>query len=315
MPETLQKALRTRLARSPMLRRHLEDLHLLTGLDVTFLDPLGNVLLTCPRGGAIPLCQRLRKAELTGRACTLCRQAVLLEPPAHPVPCRAGLRQLRCPILLDGAELGALVLSGYRDPDHSLEESKAAWIRIARSGSSHTWRDWETAFLCSPALTPQQTQALCRWLNLALRDALRRVQELSPEPMRQEDTPFPPIVRKACDLIHDRYATSLLLSEVAQACNVSSEHLSRLFHQSTGMRFREYLAEVRFNHACELLTASTRPVADIAASVGFHTLSRFNSGFLAHTGMTPTAYRKRKTPFSEVRKKGFQKFRSSEPGD
>jgi len=304
MPDALSKALRTRLARSPQLRRHLDDLHQLSGLDISFLDSLGNILLTTPRGGNISLCQILRRTERTGRSCTLCRQGLLLESPAT-VLCKSGLRQIATPILLDQIPLGYLVLSGYRDPEHGLEETKAAWVQSARAGSAWSWTDWESRWRQAPAFTPHQTEALRRWMDLAARDALRRLEELTPEDPLTRDRAFPPLIRQACDLIRDRYHTPLQLRDVAAACQVSSEHLSRLFHAQTGLRFRDYLAEVRLNHACELLRETTRPIAGISENVGYSTLSRFNSAFRSHTGTTPSAYRKHEKPLFRSSEKGF----------
>ena len=141
-------------------------------------------------------------------------------------------------------------------------------------------------------LTPSQAAALLRWMKLAVVDTLGHLESENPD--LTGGKAFPYAVRHACELARERHEEPLKLTEVAAACGVSPEYLSRLFHQTTGLRFREYLAEVRLTRACELLLESDARVADIAAQVGYSTLSRFNNGFLSFTGMTPTAYRKRR---------------------
>ena len=292
MPETLFNALRSRLVRSKLLVQYFEDLHVLSGMDCSLLDPLGNQLLTYPRGCSIALCRALKKTQHMAKACARCRQSQLGHG-AGPGPlCVGGLRELTQLIEVDGRSVGYWVLSGYRDPVEGLAEAKDAWVHSAREGGGVSWPAWRVAWEATPVLTPSQANALLRWMKLAVVDTLRHLEVENFDPIQGKA--FPKVVRQACAQARDRHEEPLKLTEVAAHCGVSPEYLSRLFHQTTGLRFREYLAEVRLTRACEMLLASDARVADIAAQVGYGTLSRFNSGFLSFTGMTPTAYRKRK---------------------
>lgn len=195
-------------------------------------------------------------------------------------------------MLVDGQAVGFLVLSGYRDPETGIEEARQAWTRSAREGGTIPWKTWLHAWQQTPELGGDKLSALRRWLELAGADTLRRLEE---EPsLRDREQVFPAHVHKACQLVREHYHESLKVGEIAASLGISAEHFSRLFHQTTGLRFRDYLTETRLNRACEYLATTNDRVADIAERVGYSTLSRFNRGFLEHTGMTPTAWRRRK---------------------
>jgi AraC-like DNA-binding protein len=53
------------------------------------------------------------------------------------------------------------------------------------------------------------------------------------------------------------------------------------------------VAALRIGEACALLSATTRPIATIAADVGYESLANFNRQFKAAKGMTPRTYRNR----------------------
>ncbi len=307
MPDTLQKALRARLLRAPAFRTLLEHLHHLTGLDTLFLDPLGNILLSHPRRETRPLCRALHTHPSTRDTCIRHRLGLLSHPDSHqpaPACCSAGLRQIIHPLRINDQTLGHLLLIGYRDPDSGEDETRSAWTRTARAGGPLSWVEWKTQWQTAPRFTPEQIQAVRHWIDLGLRDVHRRLQDHQPADLLAPENVLPAKIHYICESIRQHYGQPVRLGDLAADCNLSPEHLSRLFHQTTGLRFKDYLTEVRLNRACELLLETDDLIADISAHVGYSTLSRFNRSFREHTGMTPSEYRKRKKPF----------FRSSEKG-
>jgi AraC-like DNA-binding protein len=73
---------------------------------------------------------------------------------------------------------------------------------------------------------------------------------------------------------------------------MSASHFSRIFHARTGLRYKEYLNEVRLKYVRQQLREHDTPVTEIAFDAGYHTLSQFNRQFKAHYGTTPREYRK-----------------------
>ena len=104
----------------------------------------------------------------------------------------------------------------------------------------------------------------------------------------EPDASMPPMVLKACRFIRARaLVDDIDLGGGGQHCGVSAGHLSRLFHHSTGLTFREYLAQVRVEHARELLLRTGRNVTEIAYDSGFQSLSQFHRVFLKAFGVPP----------------------------
>ena len=107
---------------------------------------------------------------------------------------------------------------------------------------------------------------------------------------------MPPAVLKACGFIRAHAINEdLALSTVARHCNVSEGHLSRIFHHATGLTFREYLAQVRVDHAKNLLLHTNRSVTEIAYESGFQSISQFHRSFRRATGMAPGQLRAERT--------------------
>ena len=77
------------------------------------------------------------------------------------------------------------------------------------------------------------------------------------------------------------------LPAVARHCGVSEGHLSRLFHHATGLTFREYVTQVRAEHARALVLHTSRGITEIAYESGFQSLSQFHRVFRKAYGTSP----------------------------
>lgn len=58
-----------------------------------------------------------------------------------------------------------------------------------------------------------------------------------------------------------------------------------------GAEFEDFLALIRVNRACKLLTTTRMTVLDIALEVGYRNAKTLNRNFLKYRLMTPSAYR------------------------
>ena len=106
---------------------------------------------------------------------------------------------------------------------------------------------------------------------------------------------LPSVVLKTCRWIRTRaLAHEVRLAEAAGAAGLSPGHLSRLFHQSTGLTFQEYVRRFRLERACTLLTTTNQSVTAIAFESGFQSISQFHRSFRAVYGEPPLDYRKKK---------------------
>jgi AraC-like DNA-binding protein len=96
---------------------------------------------------------------------------------------------------------------------------------------------------------------------------------------------------KARKFIEEHSADELSLSKLAKAVNISANHLSEKFKQVTGVKFVDYVAQIRFEKARHLLLNSNLRISEIAFAVGFQSLSQFNRVFKGRAGKSPTEYR------------------------
>lgn len=98
-------------------------------------------------------------------------------------------------------------------------------------------------------------------------------------------------VRKALALTEAQLAAEPSFEEIADAVAMSSRTLARRFSEELGMTWRQALRRLRMNQAIEALADPQRGITEIAFSVGYNSLSAFNTAFRDFTGMTPTAFR------------------------
>jgi two-component system, response regulator YesN len=97
---------------------------------------------------------------------------------------------------------------------------------------------------------------------------------------------------RALDAIERGFAdSSLSVRAVAEALNVSPEHLCRVIKRETGDTFGGFLARTRIREARRLLESTTLSIKQIADRVGFRTSSHFDHVFRTISGVAPHEYR------------------------
>lgn len=91
--------------------------------------------------------------------------------------------------------------------------------------------------------------------------------------------------------IQEHLAEVIQVRQLAALVNLSPYHFARMFKKATGKAPHAYITEKRIEHAKMLLSDSTLPLVDVAASAGFQTQSHFTDVFRKHTGVTPRIFR------------------------
>lgn len=97
----------------------------------------------------------------------------------------------------------------------------------------------------------------------------------------------------AIELIMRELARPLSIEELARAVSLSASQFRRAFRQRFGVTPHRYIKQVRLNAACELLTTTDLPIADIAADSGFCDQSHLTNELVHEVGLTPRRYRRR----------------------
>jgi two-component system response regulator YesN len=84
---------------------------------------------------------------------------------------------------------------------------------------------------------------------------------------------------------------NISLNTVARAINVSTNYLSAMFSQKTGMSFVEYLTQKRMTRAKQLLRQGGKRSGEVAAEIGYRDPRYFSFVFKKTQGCTPREYR------------------------
>jgi AraC-like DNA-binding protein len=79
-------------------------------------------------------------------------------------------------------------------------------------------------------------------------------------------------------------------ADAAAALGISRMHLNRKVHALTALSTHEYIRETRLEGA-KVLLSQQLPVAIIAKSFGFRSMSHFAKAFRQRFGMTPSLHR------------------------
>lgn len=85
------------------------------------------------------------------------------------------------------------------------------------------------------------------------------------------------------------------LPKLAKKLNISTHHLSQILNEKLNLTFFNFINQHRVEAAKKKLLdpeSQNNTILDLAFSVGFNSLSAFNTAFKKHTGMAPTMYKK-----------------------
>ena len=92
--------------------------------------------------------------------------------------------------------------------------------------------------------------------------------------------------------IHSHLNQPILVTDVAEHVNLSSEYFTRLFKKETGQNIKDYIIQAKIDAAKDLLARSDIPVSLIAMEMGYDNFSHFTQIFKKICGTTPSDYRK-----------------------
>lgn len=100
-------------------------------------------------------------------------------------------------------------------------------------------------------------------------------------------------IRKSEEYLQAHLGEPIDFDAVAERIGMSGRSFVRRFRSATGHSPGEYLQSLRIRFAKGLLETERRPIASVAASVGYSDVTYFRQLFKRHTGITPTEYRER----------------------
>ncbi len=287
----IRQAFAERVRSSAVLQSVLNDLREVSGVRVQFLDVSKPADFQAPCRAHSALCQRLDGSEV-GRVLCVSSCLRLLDQAREGTAmghCVAGTVVCAVPIRASVGLLGYLVTGGFYEARPLMRETNRVRHLLERGGV-RLERE-EIARLCgrTSVVPPSRVEALRRMLEMA---AGYLVKELSLE-LFQAGEDLPPTIKRACQLIREQFRDDPSQEEIARAVGLSTSHFSRLFHRRTGLRYKEYVNEMRLQQTRQDLRESEESITGIAFAAGYRSISQFNRQFKGHYGLSPREYRKR----------------------
>ena len=115
---------------------------------------------------------------------------------------------------------------------------------------------------------------------------LRRIENSSQTSSKYNET-----MTNVCNYITIHCADNLTLDQMAEYAGFSKFHFERLFKQSTGLTFYQYLIQKRISYAELLLTDPSLSITEIAYRSGFSSGSTFARTFRQLKDYSPSDFR------------------------
>lgn len=101
--------------------------------------------------------------------------------------------------------------------------------------------------------------------------------------------PATELAAEAKEIIDHSFAERSELQERLNELGITRRHLTELFERKYGMAPEQYVAQMRFHRAKELLDAGNR-ITDVAFAVGMESTASFTTFFKKQAGISPSEY-------------------------
>ena len=101
-------------------------------------------------------------------------------------------------------------------------------------------------------------------------------------------------IENSLQYIKENYTENISLSSLLLFTNYSKSHFIKLFRESTGMSFSEYINKYRIEKSCLDLLYTDKNITEIATSNGFNNIQYFSRRFKECMNCTPKQYQKKR---------------------
>jgi AraC family transcriptional regulator len=118
------------------------------------------------------------------------------------------------------------------------------------------------------------------------------IAQLGRKPERNIRGPAPSWLQRAREQLREEYRNSLTLASVAKGAGVSREHLARAFRFHFGMSPSSFVQSAMLHDACQQITETEIPLAEVAAQCGYADQSHMCRWVSRKKGVSPISLRK-----------------------
>jgi YesN/AraC family two-component response regulator len=107
------------------------------------------------------------------------------------------------------------------------------------------------------------------------------------------------VINNVLRYIYTHLRENPTLAQMAEMCNYSPNYFSRLFKDTTGKKYTDFLNSLKINTAKRLLSSSDISVKEIAQECGYSSVSNFYRVFKEETGIAPLTFRRSKNDYEK----------------
>ena len=136
---------------------------------------------------------------------------------------------------------------------------------------------------------------MSRYLNIEMTEAYFRQLLISISRIYHFDDkakqPYNSLLDEAINYFNREYQSNINISEYATNLHISCSWFIREYKRYTGYSPKQYITNLRIQHAKELLYNRYLSVNDVSALVGYENQLYFSRIFRKNTGMSPSVYR------------------------
>lgn len=101
-------------------------------------------------------------------------------------------------------------------------------------------------------------------------------------------------LNRIADYISEHYMEHISLQDIANLEHITPYHASHFITRMLGISFQEYLNNIRFEHAFQLISKSDFPILDVCLETGFSSSRYLNQMFEKNLGCSVKEYKKSK---------------------
>jgi len=111
---------------------------------------------------------------------------------------------------------------------------------------------------------------------------------------RHGAAPPRPVIQDCICYIDEHFREQLCLPSLLERFHFSNSGFYRVFRETVGCGFQQYLTQRRLEYACGLLRDTAVPIRAVAEQSGYQDYSSFFRNFRKYKGISPVQYRKSK---------------------
>lgn len=243
-----------------------------------------------------PFCTIMASRNKTCSSCLQMQQRMETEAhtQAQTYECFAGLSDSAVPI-----RVGERVVAYLQTGQVMLHEPTAAEFRktakhLTALGENFDADRLKKAYFETRVVARQQYDSVVRLISIFAQHLSALSNQLMVRQVMQEN----PVIARARQFIAEHHAEELSLAQVAQSVHMSRFYFCKIFKDSTGLTFVEYVARLRVETVKRLLLNPHKRMSEAAYEAGFQSLSQFNRVFRAIAGESPSTYSEKMRQFA-----------------